>query len=343
VVTDHRIEGFADDPPRLRIVGVGTPGFNAGITVTTGDATSEGVGRVLLTVTAHGSAGPKAGTLRFTPSVGEAQSRPITVSPGVALDLPQEWRWSRGDWEEGAVRIECADDLLPADDQVDLAARGGAPIAFFAPERPDLDAMLRALEAAGAARKPRKSESGDVHFHRPGGAGEFGFAKDSCWIQFPPNGSGAEVRGDSVVATGHPLARDVCVDPAVVLGRRGGPAPSGVPVLVDAGGPLICVGSGGDIEFGFVPGGTWVERDPSFVVLARNIVEFAAGGPARVEATGVLDPAETREAAEGETFGDLAAALAEAARPDPAARAPVAWVLLAAGAGLLAAAWWAER
>ena len=88
---------------------------------------------------------------------------------------------------------------------------------------------------------------------------------------------------------------------------------------------------------------TWVERDPSFVVFAQNLVEYAAGGPARIEATGVLDARETREAAEGETFGDLKQALEEASLPDPAARASLAFGVMAAGAALLAAAWFLQR
>ena len=95
--------------------------------------------------------------------------------------------------------------------------------------------------------------------------------------------------------------------------------------------------------FAFQPGGTWAERDPSFVVFAKNLVEYAAGGPARIEATGVLDPEETREAAEGEAFGDLRKALEEAQAPDPATRRPWAVEFLAAGAALLLAAWWMQR
>jgi hypothetical protein len=95
--------------------------------------------------------------------------------------------------------------------------------------------------------------------------------------------------------------------------------------------------------FRFIPGGTWAERDPSFVVLAKNMVEFVGGGEPRVEAEGLLNARETREAAEGETFGDLRSAIEEMRRPDPASRASYAFVLLMLGGGGLAAAWLAMR
>ena len=48
--------------------------------------------------------------------------------------------------------------------------------------------------------------------------------------------------------------------------------------------------------------------------------------------SGLVDGAEIGQAAAGEGFGDLAAALEAAARPDPASRTPLApWLLLAGG------------
>jgi aerotolerance regulator-like protein len=330
VVTDHRLPSFSDVPGRLWVVGIGKPGFNAGITAASWDLLPDGRWRLFLAVEAHGAAGPVEGTLR----IGDLKET-ITVAPGRPLEVVR-------DVPPGAAeaRIEFQGDALPGDDAVALSARGGAPLRaeMHGPGDDALRSLALAVEACGV-RVELGSPLGDrrgIFLVR--GRDEVPSAE--WW--FPVKPGARAVRGAGVAAAGHPLARDVHVDPSSTLGARGDDELPGSPVLLDADGPLVTE-KDGFVHFAFLPGGTWVERDPSFVVLVRNLVDAAAGGPARIEATGVLDPRETREAAEGEAFGDLRAALEEARQPDPATRVSFAFGLLLSGAGLLGVAWILSR
>ena len=343
VVTDRRLSAFPDDPPRLAVVGVGERGFNAGITAGSGEPAGEGRWRLFLTVEAHGAPGPVEG--RFL--IGES-SESITLTPGTPLALVREVP-SR----VAEASIAFPGDRLPSDDRVVLTAKGGELVEGMHPAYLRDSALPRALAAAGAELEWMTGGEPEILL-RPAGSEETALA-----VRLPSHleaAAGPDVSGAAVVAAAHPLVRDVRIDPASTLGRRQGglvKIPAGADTLLsDGDGPLVLLESS-SAHFGegpragvvllFLPGGTWVERDPSFVVFAKNLVDFAAGGPARVEATGVLDPDETREAAEGEAFGDLAEALDAARRPDPAARMSIAPYLFAAAAAALAAAWWLAR
>ncbi len=337
VVTDHRLPGFEDDPPRLRIVGVGEPGFNAGFTAAAGEPLPGGGSRVLLAVETSGTAGPVEGTLRVGGRV-----RTITLAPGRRMEVEEEF--APGEDEEIAA-LSLAGDVLPADDAVRFLTRGTREVHFDC--RPDLKdgPLARALEAAGAIRGGEASSTWGIALYldpAPAGWGTLLF--------LPASADGPIVEGVDVTASPHALTEGVAVDPSASMGRRADTGEPGDTLLSDSRGPLVTAdlseahGRGHtEVHFRFLPGGTWVERDPSFVVLAQNLVEWTRWGPPRVEGTGVLDPAETREAAEGETFGDLAAALREAALPDPADRRPLAVILFLAGGVLLAGAWLAAR
>jgi len=348
VLTDRPVPGFPDDPPRLRVIALGGPVFNAGITAIAAEPIGEQRFRVLVTVEAHGAAGPVEGWLQV-----DGASRSITVLPGVPasaiyeiavreapLDADALFE-GRFEWAAIEATVSFPGDALPDDDSVTLRPAGGCRVGLVRGEDAGLDAMARAMEAAGAVRRRGFLDPASlVHLGAPG------FRDLEIYI--PAAAPGPEVAGASVVASDHPLARDVHVDPSVTLGPRGTSVPRGVPVLSDDAGALVAVRdrdgySMGDIivEFGFRPGGSWVERDPSFVVLAQNLVEMAAEGPLRLEAEGVLDPAETDAA--GSAFGDadaaLAAAFARGGGPGPS----LAPALLAAAAALLAAAWLLAR
>lgn len=326
-VTDHRIPGFEDIPGGFQMVGVGDRGWNAGITMAATELQPLGTRQALVSIEAHGSSGPVQGRLRIGP-----KEESITVSPGAKTEIVRDIPGSQVE-----VQIEFPGDVLPADDRAIIPSFVEVPLA--ASDDPDLAPVVRALEAAGAVRQ----ELGPL----PPRTIALGFLT----LRFPPPGGGDAVRGDRVVATGHPLARGVSVDPTGTLGARRAAPPPGEPILVDEIGPLVSAtydspvfgAPAPDIHFALVPGGTWAERDPSFVVFAKNLVECSAKVPVELVTLGVLDPKETREAAEGETFGDLAKALEEARRPDPAARAPLAAAFLFAAAGLLGAAWWVRR
>lgn len=341
VVTDRRLPGFEDDPPRLRTVGVGEPGFNAGFTVAAAEPSPGGGMRVFLSVEAWGGPGPVQGTIE---GLGPGGGREVlTLSPGAARDF------DRSIGTVDVVAIQFPGDVLSLDDRLMLKpfVEGPTPLARGDPRGPG-EALLRALEAAGAGRAAGDGNPGEVVLLSSGeGTGVLAV------LAFPVDASGGEVRGAEVVAAADPLARDVSVDPAVTLGTRGGPAPPGEVLLADGAGPLVTVERGDvlRVRFGFRPGGTWVERDPSFVILLKNIVD-AVRAPARVEILSdymelgrdpSVGPRETREAAAGESFGDLEAALREASLPDPAGRRPLAVMVLLGGAALLAGAWWTGR
>lgn len=332
LVSDHRVPEFPDDPPRLRTVGVGSHCFNAGITAASGIPLPDGRWRLFLTVEAFGAPGPVEGTL----TLGSNASK-VTVQPGHPLEVVREVAVGTSE-----ARIGFKGDALEEDDAVSLKPAGGRTVTCF-PNDTGLVPLLKALEAAGAI----------VPWARVGGGGsqppfQLGVSSEvrEVLIQFTGDLQGPIVKGADVVATEHVLANGVHVDPSSTLGARTGTPTPGTPVLADRDGPLVTTREEGPnrtwASFGFKPGGTWVERDPSFVVFAKNLVEYAAGGPVRIEATGVLDPKETREAAEGETFGDIAEALREASGPDPSSRSSWAIPLLLAGALLLAAAWFAR-
>ncbi len=335
VVTDHRLAEFPDDPPRLRVVGVGAPGFNAGITAASGELVRDGKWSLFLVLEAYGAAGPVEATLS-----GVGDRRTVTMTPGHPLDLTldlDEPRFPR----PFPASLAASGDVLDADDGLLFfpPGLGGGQVAAEVPERPELDALARALEASGARVGRTSAEAAaDARVGR-------------IRLNLPESVGGEEVPGSSVVATDHPLVRGVQVDPAVTLGKRAGTVPVGIPILVDGKGPLATVEPGVPdreeiapvtVHLAFLPGGSWVDRDPSFVVFVKNLVEHAGFGPPWIS-TGVRSPVETREAAEGEAFGDLAMALEEARRPDPAGRTSTAAVLLFAAAGLLAAAWWCGR
>jgi hypothetical protein len=327
VVTDRRLVAFPDIPGKLRVIGVGKRGFNAGVTAVTGAPIADGRWRVFLTVEAHGAPGPVEGRLR----TGYSEES-ITVTPGRPLEVVRDVGYAPGD-----ARIEFAGDGFAADDSVALRSEGGEFVQVRGVSA--CPPFGRAFLAAGA-RVDSPVGGGLVLQRGPHGAGLF--------LGFPSGGAlGREIEGKSVFVADHPLTRDLRIDPSATLGFRSATAQAqsgGTVLLSDGDGPLVSLRERPErVEFSFHPGGTWVERDPSFVVFAKNLVEYAAGGPARLEATGVLDSKETREAAEGETFGDLAAALAEARRPDPASRASLAAAALLAGAALLASAWFAGR
>ncbi len=253
----------------------------------------------------------------------------------------------------GEARIQFPEDALAEDNRVGFRPAGGLPVDVVGdPPSPGSPAerLVRALVAAGAEWGSYRQEGGlalvvqDVW--EPGPMSTLGPFRTAVRILVDLPAGGEVVKGSGVVGTDHPLARGVQVDPTVTLGPRVATPPTGTPILADEAGPLVTTWEKDRVTFvcfGFLPGGTWVERDPSFVVFAKNLVEYAAGGPARIEATGVLSSAETREAAEGETFGDLRQALEEARRPDPATRTSWAFPLLLAGAALLVAAWLAGR
>ena len=353
VVTDRRLPAFPDDPPRLQVVGVGRPGFDAGITAASGAPLPDGRWRLFLTIEAHGAPGPVQGTLAID---GARES--ITLTPGTPLEVVRE---SPARPSEAAIGFP-GDPFAP-DDRVSLAPRGGEPVRALAAGALRESPLARALAAAGAELSAKVGMGLDEHLviDLVPTAGSKGTA---LALRVPQEASGPEVAGAKVAASDHPLVGDVRVDPASTLGRRPatggfvkiprerrteGAAPLEAKVLLsDETGPALLFwdrtsAAPPEVEFLFLPGGTWVERDPSFVVLAKNLVDHAAGGPARLEAAGVLDPGETRQAAEGESFGDLAAALDAARRPDPGTRHPIASILLLGGAALLLAAWFASR
>jgi hypothetical protein len=340
VVTDRRLPDFPDVPPRLQVVGVGANGFNAGVSAAWGVPLGIDRRRVRVTIEAHGAAGPVEGVLLV-----RKEGRPVTISPGAPLDLDLEVDVLDGEPDTLFVGVEFPGDRCDLDDFAGFRDAGGAEVTVSGIRLAGAGPLVRALRAAGATAVDLPAPYLELAAGPP--------ENRRVLVYLPGTADAGSISGESVVTGGHPIARDVVVDPAVTLGERGDGALPGVPVLLDARGPLVTVEeharegplSARDpyVHFAFLPGGTWVERDPSFVVFAKNLVEYAGGGPARLEAEGVLDPRETREAAEGETFGDLAAALEAARRPDPAAQVSFAPVLLLAAAGLLAAAWWTGR
>jgi hypothetical protein len=297
-------------------------GFNAGITVASGAPLPDGRWRLYLCVEAFGAPGPVEGTL----SIGDVRET-VTVAPGTPLDLVR-------DVPAGAAgaRIEFKGDVLAEDDGVATSRLGGARVVLGAARQDD--PLARALLAAGA----ELSRGGRRPLYLGLDGGDHGRNIDIA-VPLPLQEAGPELRGATVVASEDPLVRDVHVDPTATLGRRSGEAEGERPLLLDKDGPLAMVSGVGNslrLSLAFIPGGTWVERDPSFVVFAKNLVEYAAGGPARVEATGVLSSAKTREAAEGTAPAD---------DPVPSGSPRVSWAfhLLMAGALLLAAAWLALR
>jgi hypothetical protein len=340
VITDHRLPGLEDVPGRLRVIGIGKPTFNAGITAASGVPLPDGRWRLFLALEAFGVPGPVEGKLRIG-----APEESITVAPGRPLEIVR-------DVPAGAAeaRIEFKGDALAEDDIVAVKAVGGLQVHCFPVDSGTwLVSMVRAMAAAGA---DVQGGPGGWESSRPGI--RIWSESKHLYVRTLKGDEGAVVNGTNVSLTTHALARDVRVDPSSTLGRRiASEEQRGVPVMVGLDGALVSVEEDMDgftdgkkttvVNVGFEPGGTWVERDPSFVVFAKNLVDYAAGGPARIEATGVLSSAETREAAEGETFGDIRAAFEEARRPDPAARASWAFALLLAGAVLLGAAWIALR
>jgi hypothetical protein len=350
VVTDHHMPEFPDEPHRLRVIGRGKRAFNAGITAASGVVLPDGRWRVLLVVESHGSSGPVQGTLR----IGSVED-PITLGPGKALELEREV--SR---DTAWARILFPGDCMEADDAVMLRGAGGEAVVFSAPDRADLGPMVRALEAAGARRDGLRSLPDSLTLKgEKGGALQLDFFAPDAGTEAQP------ILGRNVTTPDHPLTRDVHIDPGVTMGSRSKPAviekevapdpverlmvhPPSARLLDEEGQPLATYypeerNDAARVMFRFIPGGTWAERDPSFVVLAKNMVEFVGGGEPRVEAEGLLNARETREAAEGETFGDLRSAIEEMRRPDPASRASYAFVLLMLGGGGLAAAWLAMR
>ncbi len=344
LVTDHRWSQFPDDPPYLRTIGLGAPCFNAGITTASGVPLPDGRWRLFLTVEAFGAPGPVEGTL----SLGKDASK-ITVQPGRPLEVVREVPSGASE-----ARVTFKGDALPEDDSVLLWTAGGHAVSGHLEGVPENSPLVAALQAAGAKFPPRGAPE-ELKGPWSGGIHLLGDSV-SVAVSWKSSDSGTFVKGEGVCTTGDGLMKDVHVDPSSTLGRRVGTCPTG-PILkvlmVDQDGPLATVFTMVShisvqhedtvVHLGFVPGGTWVERDPSFVVFAKNLVEYAAGGPARIEATGLLDAKETREAAEGETFGDIKAAFEEAARPDPSSRASFAFPLLLAGALLLGSAWIAGR
>jgi len=333
VVTDRRLPSYPDDPQRLQVVGVGRRGFNAGITAASGVPLESGGWRLFLTVEASGAGGLVEGRL----SIGDSKER-ITLTPGTPLEIDRE---TPGPVAEAAIDFDR--DALDADDRVGLREAGGAIVHLACAVGLEESPLVRALIAAGARR------GGDRTVLK--GIGLWGTEQRGkpVLVHPPDSAEGPVVEGAGVATGSHPLVRDVRIDPSSSLGRRAAPSfrsPPGEVLLSDEEGALAWLplsGIGVQVVLLFTPGGTWVERDPSFVVFAKNLVEYAAGGPARIEATGVLDPEETRQAAEGESFGDLRAALEAARRPDPAARKSIAPHLFAAAAAALAAAWWLAR
>ena len=246
------------------------------------------------------------------------------------------------------ARVEFPGDAMGEDDRVALRPRGGRSVSVEVPGELRGTPLVRALEAAGAEATDGEGEA--IHLlGREAGPGPPSTRFPGPRVLCPRDAPGEDVLGESVVVGSHALVRDVHVDPTAILGKRAGTLQEGETLLADSKGPLVTVVTMAapldypEVRFGFLPGGTWVERDPSFVVFARNLVEHAAGGPARIEAEGILDPEETEEAAGGESFGDLRQALEEARLPDPSTRASWAPALLAAGAALLVAAWLATR
>jgi hypothetical protein len=330
VVTDHRLPGFEDDPPRLRIVGIGGGGFNAGITAAVGEPAGEGRWNLFLTIEAHGGSGPVEGTLEMMRVDGGPER--ITLLPGRPLEMT---RVVQGDTVLGELSFP--GDTWSFDDHLICAAEPVLPVVVRGDRDGPAGPWIRALEAAGAGQGGGGTGDGIVSLATDAPSGN-----RVVTFRLPLDAAGGEVAGEGVVAADHHLVRDVRVDPSVLVGRRGALSPAGEVLLADSEGPLLAYrGDTGVVEFGFLPGGTWVERDPSFVVLAKNFVDRLSGGPPRLEG-GHWDPRETAEAV-GESFGDLDAALREAALPDPAARTPLAVMLLLAGGVLLAGAWLGAR
>jgi hypothetical protein len=337
VATDHRLPGYGDDPPRLRIAGFGSPGFNAGITGVSGGPLPDGTWRALLTIEAHGGPGPAEGTLR----IGGVESS-ITLSPGRPAEVVREV--PKGDFLAG---LDFPGDVLGKDDTASVAGFGGARVALDRDPDSRLDPLVRALEAAGAEAGRTRPGPPGIHLVRTGTDRDDLTHQGEIDLAIPAAAGGKDVLGATAIASEETLVKEVRIDPSGTMGIRGDCGPPSARVLLsDGDGPLVWLEDrpgGIVVQFAFVPGGTWVDRDPSFVVLARNVVEYAALGPPRLVAEATQDPAETREAAEGETFGDLKAAIEEARRPDPASRTSYAVLLLMAGGGALAVAWMAMR
>ncbi len=337
VVTDRRLPNHGDDPPRLRVVGLGDRGFNAGITAISGVPLADGKWRLFLAIEAHGGGSVAGGTLRI-----DGKETAITLTPGRPLEVVREV--PKGEFLAG---LDFPGDVLAKDDIASVSPFGGARVVLDRDPDPRLDALARALLAAGAEGGRVRSGPPGLYLRRSG-PDAFDLApQGEVDLSIPAAADGADAMGREVVSTGEELVKDVRIDPSVTMGRRGDGGPSSARVLLSDGeGPLAWLADrpgGVSVRFGFVPGGSWVERDPSFVVFARNVVEYAALGPPRLIAEAVQNPRETREAAEGETFGDLRLAIEEASRPDPASRVSYAFALLLAGAAALAAAWLAMR
>jgi hypothetical protein len=362
-VTDHRWPHFPDDPPLLRTVGVGDPCFNAGITIASGAVLPDGRWRLFLVVEAFGEKGPIEGKLR----IGDIEET-LTLGPGTPLEVLRDVPAG-----VAGAAIRFPGDALAADDAVVLMAAGGRPVEVLAPDRKELEPLVRAFVAAGATREIEIETATDPS--RPVTVLLLSGREPCLRLEFPVTEPEEKaIQGREVTTADHPLLRDLRIDPGVTLGARGKPGGLGDlghpetaevktvllgrGILADGNGDLVSMEDNPPylrfgtkeprppvlvLHFDFFPGGTWVERDPSFVVFAKNLVDHVAEGPARIEARGVLDARETREAAEGESFGDLRAAIEEARRPDPASRNSWAFALLCAGAGLLTAAWLALR
>jgi hypothetical protein len=349
LLTDHRGALLPGGRQPVATVGLGDRAVNAGITAAAGVPLPDGRWRILLTVEVHGVAGPVEGTL----TLGR-ESRRFTVVPGTPL--PLEWDAHLDPWNPREARVILAGDACGADDAVVLRPRGTLLVWLRASSHAigsGTSPLFRALEAAAGHGIRGPGDPADVGEtleitveDGPAPMSSLPPFRTAVRILLPDGAGGGPIPGAAVVATAHALVKDVRIDPSVELGTAAAMALAGEPLLVGPDGPLLTAWNEEGVThvgFRFAPGGTWAATDPSFVVLAQNFVDHARGGPARLEATGVLDPAETREAAGGETFGDLAEALRAAAAAAAGPRRSLAPHLLGAGAALLLAAWWSGR
>ncbi len=288
LLTDRRPRG---GPAGVAVAGWGGPAVNGGIVAAAADPLPGGGAVVVVTVALHGAAGPTPARLQ----VGAGTSDLLLRGSG---ETTVERRVADVGPTGIGVRLELPGDALAADDEVLLRPRGGGPVALRCDDAFAASPLGRALLAAGPARGSGAAGEDPV-LAVPGGDAP------PVILRIPAAPDGGPVAGATVVTTDHPLAAEVLVDPSADLGRRGRGGAPGAPVLADGEGPLVGAEAAGDglrVSFAFQPGGSWAARDPSFVVLATNLVEAAGGGPARFAAEGLLDPAETDAAGEG--FGD---------------------------------------